>query len=151
MYGPFHVEQNFAWAPKNVNLYPDCPHLLFISMFTLMLFSALFKLIYSRNAVQKKRIFQLFIFIFFALFLCWCKFYKLKANMVPSQSLAHGSLVFHFYMVLFDMSKLDSLLCLLVPQVAGMFLPPCYCMTGNKNNTFIGCFCCFNFTQVLRL
>lgn len=28
--------------------------------------------------------------------------------MVPSQSLAHGSLVFHFYMVLFDMSKLDS-------------------------------------------
>lgn len=51
--------------------------------------------------------------------------------MVPSQSLAHGRLVFHFYMVLFDMSKLDSLLCLLVPQVAGMFLPPCYCMTGN--------------------
>lgn len=127
LYSPFHLEHHFAWASKNVNLYPDCPYLLFISMFTLMLFSALFKLNYSRNAVKKRRIYKLL----FCPFLCWCKCYKLKVTVVPSQSLAHGDLVFHFYVGLFDVSKLDSLLCLLVPRVAEMFLPPWHCTIGS--------------------
>lgn len=83
LYSPSHSDQHFAWAPKNVNLYPDCPYLLFI-MFTLMLVSALFKLIYSLNAVKKKRS-----SVFFTFFL-------LKGIIVPSQSLAHADLVFYF-------------------------------------------------------